>query len=221
MSVVEVLIGLAIGALLLASVATAVHGSSRAMTTNEQFFKATQASRLSLLNMSTALRTAENAALGGAQPSLDQPSPIEWPDGGELKLAHLRVDKASGAQVLVHTNYKLVPADEPDQLSNLVLEYEDTGKQLVMARNVADLSFTGQLHKLSYVFCNTCKVQMELQLKDVETDPDLYVCPKDPTHTSGPTWELANVQIQMTVQHGVNAVTMSNSVVPRKVMIVR
>jgi prepilin-type N-terminal cleavage/methylation domain-containing protein len=60
LSIVEMLIALAISALLLAAVAAAYNASADAVETNDRFFRATQAARVTMNQVLTEIRRAES-----------------------------------------------------------------------------------------------------------------------------------------------------------------
>ncbi len=63
LSMVEALVSLAISALLLTAVAAAFSASSSAIENNDQFFRATQAGRISLAHMITEIRRCTSLAV--------------------------------------------------------------------------------------------------------------------------------------------------------------
>jgi prepilin-type N-terminal cleavage/methylation domain-containing protein len=62
LSLVEVMISLAITSMLLTAIAAAFHSSTQVITENDEFFRATQAARVSLNQMLTEVRRADAVA---------------------------------------------------------------------------------------------------------------------------------------------------------------
>ncbi len=65
LSLIEVLISLAITAMLLTAVATAFAATAKAIEINDQFFRASQAARVSVNRIASELRKCQNGALFG------------------------------------------------------------------------------------------------------------------------------------------------------------
>jgi prepilin-type N-terminal cleavage/methylation domain-containing protein len=125
MSIVEVLIALAITALLLTAVAVAYSASARAIEVNDEFFRATQAGRVSLLRVLTDVRqgTVKEDALTDSVRLITTP-----PDG----------------QVARDRTYQYRPANK-----QLVMITNDDATDLdyILANNVSAVMFTKEIGK--------------------------------------------------------------------------
>ena len=132
LSLIELLLGLALGTLLLTAVAAAMQASAMSYRVNEQFFSATQTARVAMLNMTTQLRRCKTAFVG------EESSATLLPDGTKTTTAStmtLTLMKADGVTpyILRYTwsNQKLYIAMDPTS---------DTTLGTVAASNVASLT---------------------------------------------------------------------------------
>ncbi len=126
LSLVEVLISLAIAAMLLVAVGAAFTASAQAMEVNDEFFMATQSARISLARVLTDVRrgTAEEDALTDRVRILTTPSdPLQPPHDRTYEY------RPATKQLVVITNDN---ATDPDY---------------VLAENVSALTFTKMIGK--------------------------------------------------------------------------
>lgn len=126
LGLVEVLISLAISAMLLAGIAAAFSGATAAVQTNDEFFRATQAGRVTLHHILTHVR----------QGTVDAPA-----DSATLRLITAAKDGGGGED---DRTYKFLPAT-----NQIVLITNDdlTDPDYVLARNVTSCAFTAEMGK--------------------------------------------------------------------------
>lgn len=120
LSIIEMLISLAIAVTLLTAAAVAFNVSSTIIQSNDEFFRATQAARISLHQILTQIRRG----------SVNQ----TW-DAQTLRLVTARNDDGSGEDDMT---YKYLPAN---QKLMLVTNDDATDPDYVLASNVSAMTF--------------------------------------------------------------------------------
>lgn len=143
MSLVEVLIGLAIGALMFTAVAMAIHTGSRSTVINQDFFSATQAGRL---GMSYMLRT-----IRGSDP---EPAPANADE--EANSVNLACEGGTSAVAF---------SWDPKTLE---LTVDRDGKLVVLARRVSNFTCRRQSQQASNGswFYNNYQISMTVTVGD-------------------------------------------------------
>jgi prepilin-type N-terminal cleavage/methylation domain-containing protein len=134
LSLIEIMIALAIAATLLTAAAAAFNASSDVVRTNDEFFRATQAARVSLHQILTNVRRASSVE--------DNRDPVtRIPDTTKLQLTTARNDDGSGQDLLT---YKYLPAN---QKLMLLTDEDLTDPDYTLASNVGTLAFDVEMGK--------------------------------------------------------------------------
>ena len=126
LSLVEALISLAICAMLLVAIGAAFSGAAAAVRTNDEFFRATQASRVTLHHLLTHVR----------QGTVDAPA-----DPATIRLITAQTEDGAGQD---DRTYQFNPSTR-----QIVMKTNDntTDPDYVLARNVESCTFTAQMGK--------------------------------------------------------------------------
>lgn len=126
LSLAEVLISLAISAMLLVAIAAAFSGAASAIQTNDEFFRATQAGRVTLHHLLTHVR----------QGTVDAPS-----DSRTFRIITAEKDSGGGEE---DRTYQFNPMTR-----QIVLITNDdlTDPNYTLVRNVADCTFAAEMGK--------------------------------------------------------------------------
>jgi len=127
LSLVEAMISLAITALLLSGVAMAYHASTAAIEMNDQFFRATQAARVSLNQILDQVRKCQSGVVDSG--SLDLTTDggqtrLFWLDGSNLMLTMNAPDTSVASSYRLASNVK-------------TLQFATDGKSISMVVTVA------------------------------------------------------------------------------------
>jgi len=130
MSLPEVLISLAITALLLTAVASAFSASSSAIEINDRFFRASQAARISLAQMCYIIRRSDTCAIQGWNGVSASAT------GTQLHMTYL--DAVTGA--LQDVSFKFDATTNQLQLLN-----NATSVTYTLAHNISSVSFTADM----------------------------------------------------------------------------
>jgi prepilin-type N-terminal cleavage/methylation domain-containing protein len=134
LSLIEIMIALAIAATLLTAAAAAFNASSNVVQTNDEFFRATQAARVSLHQILTNVRRASSVE--------DNRDPVtRVADTHKLQLTTARNDDGSGQDLLT---YRYLPAN---QKLMLLTDEDLTDPDYTLASNVATLAFNIEMGK--------------------------------------------------------------------------
>jgi Prokaryotic N-terminal methylation motif len=201
LSLIEVALGLAIGAILLTAVATAVKASADSMRTNEDYFFATQTARVSLANLVTTVRTCYVAEVGagpGAGSSTAAGSYLYvTPVKGDPSIAYF-YDSESKRLLFVPKNAG--SPDAPPSMTDLRNRADSTTNPdvFVVARNVTRLTFKGE-------YAPRLDPTAEIDPSAAEIDPSDLI-----------PW-LVDCQIDMTVAVNNQSLHLCESVTPRLV----
>lgn len=126
LSLVEVLISLAICSMLLVAIAAAFTGASAAIRTNDEFFRATQAARVTLNHLLTNIRTG----------TVNQPS-----NSATFRMITALKEDGTGQK---DRTYQYNPTTKQVLL---ITNDDTTDPNYVLASNVSDCTFSAEMGK--------------------------------------------------------------------------
>jgi hypothetical protein len=195
LSLIEVVLGLAIGVGLLVALGSAMTATATNVRANQSFFSATQGSRLALRNIVSAVRCADDVDVGVGAAS-----------GGTAtaSVLYMRNGSSLSAYVWDSANTRLLYDKAPPSTTNTPNLSDLRTRMTTSPPTVYILSGPANTTDL-----NSAKVTA-LSFKGA------YGSRPSPTDgTMTPT--LVNVQISMTLNMGTQSISFQESVVPRRV----